>query len=584
MSGCSLTNTFWRVLCWVVGLGLLVFSYFRDFTAPFHRNNFFTAAPPPPVRGVHQQNTTPSVGSRRIVLHLACMPGQSSTGIGSVAGLPFNICHRPLDFPHACDLCGEALHAPFFVTRCNHCFCVAHQLDEWVHIRKCPSCGCRLSRRGFWDETWHRLCRRVRVLHAAVHNLLEALPVAALVVLMLEATSNWISATPNAGVRQAAVVSLGLLLLFHVLSCSKPSMRICMIGGRRAGKTTIGHFLESGLRKGPVFAPQRSMMRRTQVNRFDSYLMSEGSAIITDVGSALEGDLIGVDATWLNAIRLGDDYGDAIVDDGDDEPLLGAQPQPRWHAGASALLPDDESLAPVWSEIMGWLASLSGLHGTLQRRQRAAASPTQRAMEDAHGFVFVVTRDELERDDPDARWQMARTHAAFQRACEAASVGRRPLLLLCSKADENPPAACRRLLETLCSRLGVQHATAGARCFVHAASRLGHLYLPEELRRRIYAAAISDGASDAAHGRMLRLESGSALRVICGGVIGSGSAARLLEGMAWMCEASRAQHAEVTRRARLATKHAICGALAAWAVAVAGSSICSVGVRPPKKP
>ena len=130
----------------------------------------------------------------------------------------------------------------------------------------------------------------------------------------------------------------------------------------------------------------------------------------------------------------------------------------------------------------------------------------------------------------------------------------RPMLLLCNKADEGRRRAAlpdrTEHIARLCTALGVRHATSGARCFVHAASKTssvgrgGPPYLPEEIRKRIFEAATRDGAADAAHGHVLRLESGSALRVIAGGAIGEESAASLREGMGWLAEASRTRRAQ----------------------------------------
>ena len=304
-------------------------------------------------------------------------------------------------------------------------------------------------------------------------------------------------------------------------------------------------------------------------------------------------------ASRLHAIRLGDDYGRAILPDsdgdGDEAAEDGEVPQPRWHAGASALLPEDDSRGSSWSwsQLISSLvrslavtaigsrtsASLRSFGGLLTPTAGAGASgpqPRRTFVNAAEGFLFVaIDRRQLESAGavaggpnnfnesdalsephaPDARlpredvsreatiekWRRARDRRAFERARQIASDRRRPLLVLCNKSDHCSVGYSRWLVEQMCERLGIQHATAGPRCFVHAATRgNGVCFLPEELRKRIYDRATADGPADAARGMTLRLESGSALRAISGGVIGQASATRLLEAMAWLREESRA--------------------------------------------
>ena len=86
---------------------------------------------------------------------------------------------------------------------------------------------------------------------------------------------------------------------------------------------------------------------------------------------------------------------------------------------------------------------------------------------------------------------------------------------------------------------------------------------------RIFEAATRDGAADAARGHLLRLESGSALRVITGGAIGVDSAASLRDGMGWLAEASRArraQRADATARVWRAARGAVAATVVALAV------------------
>ena len=72
----------------------------------------------------------------------------------------------------------------------------------------------------------------------------------------------------------------------------------------------------------------------------------------------------------------------------------------------------------------------------------------------------------------------------------------------------------------------------------------------------------ADGPADAASGRTLQLESGSALRVIAGGVIGRGSASRLIEGLTWLTMEGRARRTKAEWRISYTTRAATVAALA----------------------
>ena len=83
------------------------------------------------------------------------------------------------------------------------------------------------------------------------------------------------------------------------------------------------------------------------------------------------------------------------------------------------------------------------------------------------------------------------------------------------------------------------------------------MHLPEELRQRIYEAAIAGGPADVARGQSLTLESGGTFRAISGGVIGRASAERLLEGVGWLAKQSQERRTRQMSRVRRANRAAM---------------------------
>ena len=457
-------------------------------------------------------------------------------------------------------MCSAALQVPFFITKCNHCFCGTHQEDDWVHECKCASCGERLSRRGVIIDAWQQLCRQVRIELYAAPSFIFKSSIALIVLhtlwLMMNIDVQW---HENATYWFLHVAVAMALLCLNVPS--QQPVKLCLMGAKSVGTSTIGRFLESGLQVGPVFAP-RSGKSPTE------FIISGGRATLVDVGCALDDGLSNsgagaVDASRLSALRLGDDYGMAIQPGESDET-----PQPRWHAGASALLPEDVA-SPFfnWSDLTRHL--LDALRWSVCLVDRPQPSRKQRVIHDADGVVLIARRRDESSDERTARWYDAYERRAFARACALASVGSRPLLVICSKADFESDVQSRHVVTSLCERLDVKHASAGPRFFVQVTSHRGSLYLPMELRMRIYHSAISGAPADAANGRTVRLPSASALRVISAGVIGHASAARLLEGMAWIVEEQgRSRRDAQTQCSRSTARRVKICAFVVWASAV----------------
>ena len=465
----------------------------------------------------------------------------------------------------------------------------------------CAACGGRLHARGMTDELWQAVRQQGQLLLDGFMRRCFVQHVAWLVVLhsvWSAAQSDWgallerllqMQHQPEHTCGVAAVLLLGLLTVNAMLT--RP-VNLCMVGAMRAGKTTIARFLASGLNVGPVFAPrplgvyggprQQGMTVRVAPDGL-------GSAVaLTDFGT-LDGGPVGggaVDASRLNAIRLGDDYGSAVLQDGADgresegdygETGLTAASPSRWHAGAAALVPEG-SPTPIWG-----LAGLTGVISMLLSGRPLCRAQSERAergdqLDAADGLLFVVCRRQA-ASQQEEQWHAARELRWFREVCRTASQGPRPLLVISSKSDHASDDEGRCAVRSLCERLCIRHPVAGPRYFVHAASLPGRLYLPEEIRKRIYESALVGGAEDAACGRTLRLESGSALRVISGGVIGKASAARLLDGVAWLCKASGEAREMRTRRMRLATHRATLAVLLVWAVGLMPSLVVPLLVK-----
>ena len=512
-------------------------------------------------------------------------PPAASLSGGSVSH-GFEVCWRALDFPHRCDLCGQDLPVPFIVTRCNHCFCYAHLGEPPLRDGTCAACGSRLSRRSVLHEVARQVARRFRLLYQTSYFGVLLPSFFGILALGL----GWLGTNPLASFLWAGVVPrLWIAVVIFALLASIDAwhrfrtrpVRLCMMGDRAVGKSTVGRFLESALDVGPVFAPRQ---RRTRRARPESFLMTTGSAtsaILIEVGSALDVASAGggggggggpVNASSLTAIRLGDAHERAIADDDDEDDEEdddededeGRALATRWHNVRAARRRQSarSSIAGLLAEQRRHVRRADGLllifemPSTERGTAPAAAEPaidsaaTADGANDGTATAIDVAATGGDAMDSWVPWYAARQRLTLKRACKEASAGARPLLLLFSKVDLAPPTECRRKVERLCERLGVRHGSEGPTCFVHATSRAGGaLYLPEEIRRRIFEAAMSDGPSDAAAGRTLRLASGSALRVVAGGVIGRGSAARLREGMAWLSEESRdVRRAQTTRR------------------------------------
>lgn len=344
--------------------------------------------------------------------------------------------------------------------------------------------------------------------------------------------------------------------------------RLCMMGARATGKTTIGRFLQSGLSVGPVFSPRGSADP-------SEFLIASGPAAPARL-STLEEEFVdssggSVDAARLHALRLGDDLDGAILPGSSEADA----PLPRWHAGACALLPDPT--ASLLASVPASLArSLARCLQMLERKLWWQALPTQALLDRQDGFVLVCRRPTAPLSERDEPWHAAKDRRAFERLCRAASTAsrlgacNRPLLVVCSKSDHASGEECRAAVETLCARIGIHHAIAGPRYFVYATStpRAGPLYLPMELRMRIFTQAIAGGAQDAASGRTLRLESGAPLRVVSAGVIGRASAGRLVDNIAWLSRESRVRRAAATWRAELTLRLSARVASLIWATAL----------------
>ena len=381
---------------------------------------------------------------------------------------------------------------------------------------QCAACGSRLLQRGLIEnakrlvhscrmKTIGQYCGRFTSIYCVV--------AAYLIIFSLRIIANPLH----------AIAAAALLLGVSWRCATAKPIRICIIGDRNAGKKTIGRFLESGFKVGPVFAPRTTTRLRAHAAQRDgcTYVWSRDDAAADSVVLTVVDDLLQsssdaaadepVDGTDLQAIRFGDPVDLAIFDQ--TAPLDAFFPSLRWRQSA-------------------------------QRRD---------AVEAADGFLFVVTAaaataalpttvvgEQTQRGRDQVRqyaWRAARLRKMLERAC-ARSAGR-PLLLVCSKPDDLPLAECQAQLASACAALNVQHGSAGPRAFAHAASRAGPLHLPEELRQRIYEVAIAGGPADAARGQAVLLKSGGAFRAVSGGVIGKASAERLLEAVGWLANESR---------------------------------------------
>jgi hypothetical protein len=447
---------------------------------------------------------------------------------------PYNVCTTPLDFEHDCDQCRRLLRPPFIVTRCNHTFCGDHANAHWVHLRKCLKCGSHLRQRTPADDVAAWLSRKRKLLVDRVRRLGIAWCAAWLLVLLVD--------LPMLGSSELATSAAAALLLLLVLGWphARP-VELCVVGAAKgAGVTTVCTFLDSDLEVGPVFTPSVPVLGRRGPGRLRTVVCDRATppgepgtkhplmAVLTDVPChCRRPDDETLDASALHAIRWGDDLS-ATWGAARGRLPCGHQPNGR------------DQCCPVW----------------------------QASFDAADGILFVIDLREFAREFKAAKraclnitmasWvnqYIARERREFESACEQSDG--RPMLILCNKGDrrhvpnqlwgmENPPVQpMHNFINTetfddvqrLCVGLGLRHGTAGARLFVHAASLgRGPHYLPEEIRKRIFENATTNGAYDAAIGHTLRLESGSAVRVHVGGVIGDKCAVALREGVGWLTE------------------------------------------------
>ena len=422
---------------------------------------------------------------------------------------------------------------------CNHTFCEGHAHEKWVADRRCPICNTHLYNRNSWEGLLYASIERAKTVSQVYFKKFNRLGLAACIIGCWALRCMW---TLGFFRFDMAMLFVGTLLFFiGQLTPSRP-VKLCMFGPRGSGKSTIGRLLESGLDVGPVFAP----LEFGPSNGRKTYLSVRAGAAVIDLCGVLDGPYgeTARDASQLNAIRLGDDYGSALLADDDNDDV----PQTRWHAGASAFLPEDIRSPFSWSDLACTLVrGLGRLVGRARTHRHGPYGTSQKLIDGADGFMYVMApymRDIRRmraghQTHPDAATgTISELH--FRRACQVASVRSRPLLVVCNKTDYENDDVCRQYVEMVCRCLNVKHATSGPRFFVHAASRgRGVAYLPEELRKRIYESAIANGPADAANGQSLRLEAGSVVRFISGGAIGPSSAGRLLEGVDWLSTQAR---------------------------------------------